>query len=480
MPHSYARIIDQIKAGWWVTIDPFKGHDGTWGVSIVNADHYFFVPKRADFNDFIEDLALRCEELVCFDVRRIMDWPINSRTVDIKSVFGGEKNLPQLVAEVEYSHPYPVFKRFLELDQKIVAHGKAAKLTGMNIHISELAPKDLLSEWIKARVQSIDTLYSLARTSSSEYGSNLTNFEERWSFIRALHQVELNGIYTDEKYVAEALLGDLEPADVKALRSMQGLSKGGFVTSLFNPMGSKTGRVRLEGGFNAMGIPHGPARKAIISRFEGGSIYTFDFNAIDYRCIVSSIGGDFEKLYANADDFHARTASFLFNEVSKIRRDIMKFVSYVYIYGGSVETLMEKTKLERQLIEIALKRLDEKIKPIAEFREHLYMKAQNDGFIDTPGGKRIHIKNDDHPGKVLGLYAQTYSSYVFEQAFTKVQMFLANKKTCIIFSVHDELVLDVSPDEESEVIPEVKRLMETTIGNFKVSVKKGSNYGEVK
>ena len=480
MDQLLAYVIDKCR-DQLVTVDPVKGKDGTRGLSVVSSDkYYFFLPSTATSDAFIVELLKEVKQLACFDLRKIIDWPLTDKPViDVKSIYGGECNLPQLAAEFSRNHPYPAVARYLSLDQKFVAHSKAAKTVGIEMPTAQIVPKELLEEWVKTRAMTISTLYLSYRSRDNNSRDNLSNYENRWRFIRSLRQVELNGTKVNETYIKEALQSVTEPAAAKCLRSMDGLSKDGFVTSLFNPMGSKTGRVRLEGGFNVLGIPHGPAREAIVSRFDNGKIYTFDFNAIDYRCIVSSIGGDFARLYADVDDFHARTAAFLFKDVTKVRRDIMKYISYVYIYGGSVETLMEKTGLERQLVEVALQKLDENIRPIAEFRERLLMRAKNDGFVDVPGGQRIYVTSDDHAGKVLGLYAQSFSSFVFEQAFVKVQEFLVSKRSCVIFPVHDELVIDVHPDEEEEIAPEVKRLMETAVGNYKVNVKKGGTYGSV-
>ena len=462
-----------------MTVDPVHGRDGLWGVALIINDRYFFVPFR-DRDEWDGLLAaLTKKKIVTYDVRRIIDWPLtpDNPVADAKLFWGGERALGRTIRE-EFGGQSGPLGRFLELDAKVAAHGRAAKtakMTGMPI--TEIIPADLLADWVKARVSAINRLYLGSEVSSGSDGFLSAEVEERWKFILALRQTELAGIKVDTDKIEE-LLPSAKTADAGALRSMQGLQKNGFITTLLNPIGTKTGRLRHEGGFNVLGIPNGEARKAIVSRHEGGLIYTFDFNAIDYRCIVRSIGGEFAKSYEGTDDFHERTASFLFKEVSPLRRKLLKAISYAYIYGGSEETIVETTGLSKELVKIALKKLDDYIRPIAEFREALFMQAQEDKFVEPPGGRKVYVSADDHPGKVLGLYAQTYSSYVFERAFEAVHYYLKGTKSCIIFSVHDELVVDMHPDDFGEA-EKIRDIMQGSAGGgWKVRIKKGRSYGE--
>jgi hypothetical protein len=476
---SYARILEEIANAPHVTVDPVHGRDGLWGVSLVANMHYFFVPfkEQAQWDELLA--AITKKTIVTYDVRRIIDWPLSPDipVADVKLFWGGDRALGKVIRE-EHRDDLEPCRRFLELDQKVLAHARAAKTAKMNgMPVTEVIPPQLLADWVKARVLSVNKLYNTSTISSGPDGVLSADTEERWKFILALRQVELAGIKVDTDFI-ERRLPDATTAEASCLRSMQGLQKNSYVTTLLNPIGTKTGRLRYEGGFNSLGIPNGEARKAIVSRHEGGLIYTFDFNAIDYRCIVRSIGGEFAKLYETADDFHERTASFLFKEVTPMRRKLLKAISYAYIYGGSVDTIVQTTGLEKKLVELALAKLDENIRPIAEFREALHMQAQDEKFVEPPGGKKVYVSSDDHPGKVLGLYAQTYSSYVFERAFEAVHSYLKPTKSCIIFSVYDELVLDMHPDDFQEA-EKIRDIMQGSAGGgWKVKIKKGKSYGE--
>jgi hypothetical protein len=476
MSVSYSHIFEQCKISKHVTIDPVKGRDGLWGVAVVAGDHYFFVPRKDDWETFVSGLLSSGASIGVWDVRRIIDWPLSDETViwDIRSLFGGDQTLPFLTQQLVKKYPGSLYYTYIDLDQKVAAHQRALKTTRIDVPVLQAIPPQLLADWVKARCATIDKLWSHKRQ-GMDPGELLADYEARWPFIRALREVELNGVHVDLPFVEEKINGDTEPATGSALRSLRGLCKGGFVTSLINPIGSKTGRVRHEGGFNTLGIPHGPARKAITSRYDDGLIYTFDFNAIDYRCIVNSIGGDMAKLYDGAEDFHERTASFIFQQVTPGLRKNVKFLSYIYIYGGQEDTLVQKTGWSRENVKSALALLDKKIAPIKEFRAKLWMQAQEDNFVVTPSGCKVLVSPDDNEGKVVGLYAQTYSTWVFEQAFTKVQKMLRSMKSKVIFEVHDELVIDVHPDEFGSM-EDVRKTMQ--LNGHVVKMKKGPNYGQ--
>ena len=116
--------------------------------------------------------------------------------------------------------------------------------------------------------------------------------------------------------------------------------------------------------------------------------------------------------------------------------------------------------------------------PIDQLRDRLVSEAHRDGYVLLPTGKKIPISREDHEGKVIGLYAQSYSSEVFRRALMAVQEYMRDKRSKIIFTVHDELVVDLYP-EETMVPIVVKTIMETIMDDyrFNVNVKRGKNYG---
>ena len=331
--------------------------------ALVVADGELVRITREHAFDQIEEFLLSLPgRLAIWDLRRIIHWPMRDDRVvlEVKSLLGGDKELAAAVRQALRERPDPLMSRFLDLDLLKDAHIRAAKTVGIPLVSDSFIPRWIRDAWIETRTPTVARLLDLA-PSSDEY-------ERRWPFIRALREMEFNGIHIDLPFIEQSLRKGLDVSDARALRSLQGLRNGELVVTLLNPMGGATGRVRHQGGFNSLAIPKGPARDAITSRYDGGQIYTFDFNAIDYRCIVRAVGGEVARLYEGARDFHERTASFIFRQVTEELRGAIKYLSYIYIYGGSDETLQAKTGWTMDQIHSATALLDRKIQPIQEFR----------------------------------------------------------------------------------------------------------------
>lgn len=481
MSHPFPQIIAEVRASKIVAVEPFRGYRGVYGLGMTNGDKYWYIPKKDWWDEFLNELFSSKCTFVCYDMRRMLDMHVHHANIaDIRTLVDDGSSLLRSMQHTQKNNK--LTEQLAAAELRMSANIKAIKTAHvqLNGNLSDTMPPDFFEKYLKARTLSILTLFQ--PISKSEV---LDNWWRRLDFIRSVHEVELNGIRIDKDYVDNQLIKKISPSDAKCLRSMQQLYRDGYVTALFNVAGTKTGRLRPEGGFNAMGVPHGPCRTAIISRFENGKIYSFDYNAIDYRSIVSSIGGPFAQLYRESRDFHLRTAQFIFDVVDDVRREAMKAISYTSIYGGSEATLSDRTGLTVEIIRKVLAKLDPHLKPIHEFRERLWGLFQMHGQIDIPGVGVYRKQDDDsiHPGKLLALYAQGYSAYVFERAFVGVHRYLNEngKGSCIIFPVHDELVLDVHPDDEaSGLIEKIREIMERSLVNdFVVNVKKGRSYGEV-
>ena len=414
-----------------------------------------------------EIVTTQSGDRLCWDLRFSLNENLTDEQIvwDIKSIFGGDLTLHDLVRQ---NIPHKDF--FIELDKKVEAHRKASKIA----HVKFQVPFSLIEEWCDSRHDILSSLFELAKAGNTMSATFVDDYKRRWPFIRALREVELGGIHVNVPFITDALRKASGEATERHLRSMLELERGGFVTSLLNPIGAKTGRLRHEGGFNSLAIPKGFAREAINSRWEGGKIVSFDFNAIDYRCIIKAVGSEMSKLYAGAKDFHERTASFVFRNVTPDTRDSIKFLSYVYIYGGSDATLVEKTGWSLENVHKALDLLNKKIEPVKNFREQMWKDAMREGFVTIPGGRQVECSKDDNQGKIIGLFAQSYSSHIFEQAFKRVHDALKHKNSKIIFSCHDELVVDCHP-EEILFMDELVTLMEGD--GYAVKKKIGQNYG---
>lgn len=474
-------VIDRARGNDTVLV-PFRDAAGSRGLAIlVGSDFYFIINVE---QEFLSELYAAAGRIVCYDARELLAFGRTDRILhDVKLLYGGDIRLFQLAKDHLSDE---IVTASVDIDRKYKAHMKACKTAQVDMDrhsLLRLLPSQFVQRLSQIRARITLLLFEKALQWGPE--GLLTYEQESWPFAKALYRIEDNGIKIDPDYVKAQLKLDHPAHEARFYRHMD-QSKDGYVHTKFNAYGGKTGRIKVEEGFNCLGIPHGGVRKALVSRHgEAGQIVAFDYNAIDYRSIVSSVPDpEFRKLYEGCDDFHARTTSFLFGEeITELRRDVVKYLSYVYIYGGSEETLAERTHLSLDKIRQVMPLLDKKMKPIADFRTALAVQARSDGFVCLPFGRKIPIEREDHDGKIIGLYAQGFSSYVFQKALVAVQEWMgynSPRESKLIFTVHDELVMDHHTVADPKLPMVIKDLMENAVEGhvFRVNTKKGKDYGE--
>jgi len=359
------------------------------------------------------------------------------------------------------------------LRQSVKAHLRAA-ITG-ELPVNTLIEEDVVPSRIVNRLGelwSAALVHVIERSSADDVSSFLRLVSP---VIPAICSIEDAGIYIDKRCAADVSADPaLELHERSAARSFLDLSRvDGFAHVRISPVGSKTRRLRVEGGMQCMSIPHGAARRCVTSRFEGGSIASIDFNAIDFRCLVADSGID---TYSGSVDFHARTCELLDFPID--RRDAVKAVTYVKLYGGSYETLLARSGLSRGDLDLVSIRFDEKLSDVIEYCREVAARGRRDGHVDVEGYS-VPVPHDAHSGQVVGLYAQTRSSLVFNRALTSLTAYLEQRglRSRVIFPVHDELVVDLA-SEDAVLIPEMLKASTTHDPEFQVKVRIGKNYDE--
>ncbi len=188
-------------------------------------------------------------------------------------------------------------------------------------------------------------------------------------------------------------------------------------------------------------------RRAIRPSASERHIAVMDFRAMDLCSMTSLVPGLAEK-YGDHYDLHQRTAELLLpNEpITPAIRDIFKKNMWVYAYGGSVEPAI-RDLYDRRLPEIKL------------------------WFGSMPHG--------DGARKI-----QSLSSVAFRAGLSKALPLLVGFNTVPMFTVHDELTLDVSEVGLDQLVGVSKALEEGAsqrIGRpYRVGTKTGYTYEEAK
>jgi len=261
------------------------------------------------------------------------------------------------------------------------------------------------------------------------------------------------------------------------------LDKNDKIHTIFNQALTSTGRLSSSEP-NLQNIPvrteEGKAlRKVFVSSFENGYICSADYSQIELRLLASFSGDDtMIKSFNSGMDIHTRTASEIFNvpydEVSSSQRRDAKAINFGIVYGISDFGLSQNIGIRRadakKYIEIYFQRypsidlyMKEKVKEAYKTgysktlfgRLRAIPELQSNNFNLRTFGERV----------AMNMPLQGSASDIIKLAMIKIsKVFIEEKlRSKIIVQVHDELVIDVYPDELTQVQQILKECMENVV-----------------
>ena len=203
--------------------------------------------------------------------------------------------------------------------------------------------------------------------------------------------------------------------------------------------GTVTGRFGVDGGFNPLVIP-ATRRHQIVPSAEDRSIVVFDYRAMDLCSMISVTPGLAER-YAGAHDLHQRTA-----EIMDLARYIAKRELFVYAYGGNS---YYSNDFAHRLPELRF--------------------IRGTSHLESAANAQL---------------IQRVSADAFKAGLSRALPLLTSDECLPLFTVHDELVLDVDDYHIPGIWAVGKALQDGAserIGvPYTVGVKTGKSYAEAK
>ncbi len=210
-------------------------------------------------------------------------------------------------------------------------------------------------------------------------------------------------------------------------------------------------------------------RKAFVSP-EGYKLYSFDYSQIELR-ILAHLSGDenLRKIFAENRDIHYETAKFLFGkeEISEDERRVAKTVNFGITYGISPYGLSKSIGVD---IDVAKRMIDSyysRFPGVREWQRYVMEFASKNRYVQTLMGRRRYIfadpeKNDAYRRITINTPVQGSAADLIKKAMIDIYNILKGKKSRMILQVHDELLFEISEDEE-HLVGEIKSLMENAI-----------------
>jgi len=222
-------------------------------------------------------------------------------------------------------------------------------------------------------------------------------------------------------------------------------------------------------------------RNAFIAE-KGFKFVSIDYSQVELR--VAAILSDDEKLleiFRNGEDVHTAVASQVFNvpfeQVDKEMRRKAKVINFGILYGMGVNALRQNLGGTREEAQTFYNEYFNTFKGIARYLEETKASAARKGYTETLFGRRCYVQGIQSKIPYIRSAAErmainapiqgTATGDVIKLAMKSIAEYINKKKLSsdvrMLLQVHDELVFEIKEEKVAEVIPQIKKLMESIL-----------------
>ena len=209
---------------------------------------------------------------------------------------------------------------------------------------------------------------------------------------------------------------------------------------------------------NMQNMPRGgtfPVKKVFVSRWDGGKIMEADFAQLEFRtaAYLSQDEVAIEEV-STGFDVHSYTAKVISDAGQPTSRQDAKAHTFAPLYGA---TGYGRTKAEAEYYTHFTK----KYQGVADWHSRLAKEAVNTQKITTPSGREFAFPDVvrkstgrvSHFTQIKNYPVQSFATAdIVPIALLHIDELLEGMQSCIVNSVHDSIVIDVHPEEETQVI----------------------------
>ncbi len=251
----------------------------------------------------------------------------------------------------------------------------------------------------------------------------------------------------------------------------------GRVHTSYSIAGANTGRLASTDP-NLQNIPvrteEGRRIREAFVAPEGRILVSLDYSQIELR-ILAHIADipELRRAFEEGIDIHALTASEMFNVpldqmTSDIRRKA-KAINFGVIYGISGFGLARNLRIPRAEAQGFIDRYFERFPGIKTYMSDTVKFAQENGFVQTLFGRKIHTPeiNAKGPGAGFAKRAainapiQGTAADVIRRAMIRMPAAIKGVDARMLLQVHDELLFEVAEDQADRLISIARDVMET-------------------
>jgi DNA polymerase-1 len=260
--------------------------------------------------------------------------------------------------------------------------------------------------------------------------------------------------------------------EVEKLRSTYGdgllaeVGPDGRIHATFNQTVARTGRLSSDQP-NLHNIPVRTEvgrsfRKAFVPA-EGCELLVADYNQIELRCIAHlAEDPGLIAAFESGSDIHTETASRIFSvppgEVTTAQRSKSKMVSYGLAYGMESYGLGQRLGIPTEEAAVILDAYFAAFPSVRAYMERTVAEARERGYTETLFGRRRQIPELSSGNfrirqagerQAMNAGIQGLAADIFKVALVRLDQRLEDEGLAsqLILQVHDEVLLEVPPDE---------------------------------
>jgi len=290
--------------------------------------------------------------------------------------------------------------------------------------------------------------------------------------------------YSTDAATLERLVGEhpvvellLRYREVEKLRSTYGegllaeVAADGRIHATFHQTVARTGRLSSDQP-NLHNIPvrsqEGRAFRTAFVPAPGFELLVADYNQIELRCIAHlAEDPGLITAFEAGTDIHAETASRVFgvpvDEVTGPQRAQAKMVSYGLAYGMEAYGLAQRLRIPTSDAQRILDAYFVAFPSVHAYMERTVAEARERGYTETLFGRRRQIPELSSPNhrlrqagerQAMNAGIQGLAADIFKVALVRLDVALAASASAsrLILQVHDEVLVEVVPDDHDEIV----------------------------
>lgn len=359
---------------------------------------------------------------------------------------------------------------------------------GVGVDVAEL---QRLRDHLTSEVDRLRTL--IHEDAGEEFNTNSTKQLREILFekLELTPQKKTKTGYSTDAASLEKLRGEhpiiehlLDYREVEKLRSTYGegllaeVGEGNRIRATFNQTVARTGRLSSDAP-NLHNIPVRSEmgrefRKAFVPA-DGYELLVADYNQIELRCIAHlAEDPGLISAFEAGDDIHSATASRIFDvapeDVSIEQRSKSKMVSYGLAYGMEAYGLSQRLDIPVEEASEILNAYFEAFPAVRAYMDDTVAEARERGYTETLFGRRRKIPElasgnfrirQAGERQAMNAGIQGLAADIFKVALVNLDKELRSNgvKSRLILQVHDEVILEVVPDEHDQMAELTTRVM---------------------